>query len=164
LTSPHSTANLKLQKYITRSGKISKKLISGSHGTIHHHYAKTPLPKFNKKNFLSPHLVAEARTSTKEPPSRGEAPTPHRIPFFFTPHPYPYLSFLYPQLKLFLYSRLFLATARTLRKCDCCIAVLVGRKEKNLLIKMSRWDTVPLDVLWGNVSYAKGSLCISVWD
>lgn len=127
----------KLTKYITRNGISPKNLSAGSRCTIHHHYDETLLPKFNKKkNFLiHPHLAAVTRSSSPTPTHEVVA-TPRRIPFFFPPHPYPYLSFLYPGSELFLSSRPFLTHPDRLSDYDSRYPVSLLRKGKNLLIKM----------------------------
>lgn len=84
----------KLTKYITRNGISPKNLSAGSRCTIHHHYAETLLPKFNKKklSYTPPSSGGDAKLVTDPHPWGGRHPTPY--PFFLpsTPLSIPELS------------------------------------------------------------------------
>lgn len=65
--------------------KISQNLSEESHCTIHHHYAKTPVLKFNKKKTSQLHLAAKVRTTTSPLKHKGVVRHPTSYPFFFPP-------------------------------------------------------------------------------
>lgn len=77
--------------------------------------------------------MAATRTSWLSPtPWQWRAvATPRCIPFFFPPHPYPYLSFLYPRHELFLYNHLFHTTVYHGLKCDRRASVSLMQRKKS---------------------------------
>lgn len=133
LTSALSIPNLKLRKHITRSRKIPETYQQKATVQSIIIMPKLLCPNSIKKNFVLPHLAAEARTSWNHP-TRSGWHTPRRIPFFFPPHPYPYLCFLYP--KLFLYTRLSPSRIIRVQFRRASTPIPFWCKEKNLFIKM----------------------------
>lgn len=75
-----------LKKNITRKThytqrKIPQNLSEESHCTIHHHYAKTPVLKFNKKNFSAPSSGEGTNYDVPPTNTRGWCATPRHILF-----------------------------------------------------------------------------------
>lgn len=129
--------------------KNSQKLISVSHSTIHHHYAKTRWNSIKKQSFAHPHLAAETRTLN--PRLWGGSHSTISL-FFFTPHPYPYLSFFYPT-ELVLYTSLF----PTLEWSAVRVEVSLSHAKKKSVFRIKAWMFGARP--GGDVSYVGCFLC-----
>lgn len=138
--------------------KIRQNLSAESHGTIHHHYAKTRRNSI-KKNFPpTPPSSGGGRNFNITPtmPRGGHHPTSY--PFFLpsTPLSIPELSLSVDRTFYFVPSPSYLQ--RTPSKCDRRLSVSFCCKEKNLFIKMRAQMCLGHGSIGrrGNVSYTEG--------
>ncbi|CAG9561431.1 unnamed protein product [Danaus chrysippus] len=110
------------------------------------------LPKFNKKETFLGVPSSGGLVKLSPAAARGVARHPCCIPFFFPPHPYLYLSFLYPSEP---FSSIH--PSRTHPATHWIMTVyapsLSSAKKKSAYKNERVWGRAPLDVLWGNVSY-----------